>query len=321
MSRTTSAAPRSTTPCWSSATGPTTASSTGRSRTAGARRGAKPVSAAAFTLHHLHLPPPLPPPPPPPPGYFRLIRNKNACGVATLATYPTAARPATRCSPYDDCSSCLAANDNTTATVVDAITGTSNAAPGVVEPCFWCASSESCEAAGGGTAAGHPFHQCDRPTLSKGECVCSQHTGERPRRLEQWERRPIRLFHSTHAPRLPPTDCKGCATPRLSVFEDGNRSGCVWVLNGTLTRDLSLTWPNGTTTTYTNFGASAADRRLHASHRPLPPLQARPRATATRRSRPTGRVWRARRWAWARGFTTTRLRPTCCRGCQTCRPR
>lgn len=47
--------------------------------------------------------------------------------------------------------------------------------------------------------------------------------------------------------------------PRLSVFEDGNRSGCVWVLNGTLTRDLSLTWPNGAQTTYTNFGASAAD--------------------------------------------------------------
>ena len=144
----------------------------------------------------------LTPPPPPPPGYFRLIRNKNACGVATLATYPTAARPATRCSPYDDCSSCLAANDNTTATVVDAITGTSNAAPGVVEPCFWCASSESCEAAGGGTTAGHPFHQCERPTLSKGECVCSQHTGERLQRSRTEEAAPTPLPLTTpHASR------------------------------------------------------------------------------------------------------------------------
>ena len=214
MSRTTSAAQRSIMLCWSSATVPTAASSTGRSRTRGARRGAKPVSAAAL-LHRIHrfhpppppplrppLPPPLPPPPPPPPGYFRLVRNKNACGVATLATYPTAARPATRCSPYDDCSSCLAANDNSAATVVDAIPGTSNAAPGVVEPCFWCASSESCEAAGGGTTAGHPFHQCERPTLSKGECVCSQHTGERLQRSRTEEAAPTPLPLTTpHASR------------------------------------------------------------------------------------------------------------------------
>ena len=75
----------------------------------------------------------------------------RSCGVRDPRHLPHRRPPGGGRSPYDDCSSCLAANDNTTTTVVDAITGTSNAAPGVVEPCFWCASSESCEAAGGST--------------------------------------------------------------------------------------------------------------------------------------------------------------------------
>ena len=91
---------------------------------------------------------------------------------------------------------------------------------------FWCASSESCEAAGGGTAAGHPFHQCDR------------------RRRCRNRLKGARRCAACH------TDCKRAAQfadgPSItataavaSVFEDGNRSGCVWVLNGTLTRDLA----------------------------------------------------------------------------------
>ena len=150
MCRMTSAVPRSTTLCWSSATTPIAASSTGRSRTAGHVVGRSRcvllLSPPPRRHHSLH---PLTPPPPPPPGYFRLIRNKNACGVATLATSPPPP-------PGDAVLAIrrlllLPRRQRQHHHRGGRITGTSNAAPGVVEPCFWCASSESCEAAGGGT--------------------------------------------------------------------------------------------------------------------------------------------------------------------------
>ena len=299
---------RSTMRCSSSATGPMAASTTGRSRTAAGRRGAKP--ATAFTLHlTLTAHPPLPPPPstlqlhpPPPPGYFPLLHQERVRRPPPSPPIPPP--PARR----------RGARHTTTAPPASPPTTTP-------PPPWWMRSPvpPTPRPASSSRASGAPpQNRARRRAAAPRRAIRSTSANARRSRKESASARstPVRGRGLTSSNRAAPsslpltthhasrhTDCKGCATPRLSVFEDGNRSGCVWVLNGTLTRDLSLTWPNGTTTTYTNLWS------LRRRPPPTTPLTAhcrrcrlyRRRATATRRSRPTGRVPRARRWivgAW-----------------------